>query len=131
MNLSTAQLSVAKFMILAGQEVKDHPELASEKVVNLRSSLHYEEACVEFEAACDDDNLVEIADSLADSLVVILGTACAFGIDIEPIFQEVMRSNMTKFIDGYRREDGKWMKGPSYTPANIAPLIDAQQPLLP
>lgn len=71
-------------------------------------------------------NLVEIADALGDLLYVVLGTAVTCGIDIEPIFEEIHRSNMTKFIDGYRREDGKWIKGPSYTPVNLKPIIDAQ-----
>jgi len=41
-------------------------------------------------------DLVKIADGIADSLVVQLGTAVACGIDIEPVFTEVMRSNWSK-----------------------------------
>lgn len=127
MNLTSAQLAVAKFMILAGQEVKTAPGLVTADVYKLRQKLHDEEACREFAEGHYNSDLTAIADSLADSLVVILGTCCAYGIDIEPIFKEVMRSNMTKFIDGYRREDGKWIKGPSYSPANIEPLLDLQK----
>jgi len=59
-------------------------------------------------------------------LVVVLGAAVAWGIDISPVFMEVMRSNMTKFEDGYRRNDGKWMKGPSWQPPDIASILAAQ-----
>ena len=42
-------------------------------------------------------NLPEVADGLADlSYVAYCGTAAALGIDMEPIFQEVHRSNMNK-----------------------------------
>lgn len=71
-------------------------------------------------------NLVEVADAIGDLLYVVLGTAVTFGIDIEPIFREIHRSNMSKFIDGHRREDGKWIKGPSYSPANLEPIIQSQ-----
>ena len=50
----------------------------------------------------------------------------AYGIDMEPIHEEIQRSNMSKFIDGHLREDGKWVKGPSYSPADIKPIIEAQ-----
>lgn len=113
-------------MVKAGQETPEKPIVPSLDVQDLRIDLHEEEAIHELEQAFFDDDRVKIADSIADSLVVILGTAVACGIDIEPVFQEVMRSNMSKFIDGYRREDGKWMKGPSYSPANIAPIIQCQ-----
>lgn len=62
---------------------------------------------------------IDAADALADLLYVVLGTAIAWGINLDAVFEEVHRSNMTKFIDGYRRDDGKWVKGPSYTPADI------------
>ena len=34
---------------------------------------------------------------------------------------------MSKFIDGYKREDGKWVKGPSYSPAQLAPIVEDQR----
>ena len=41
-------------------------------------------------------NMVEVADGIADLIYVALGAAIEFGIDIEPIFNEVHRSNMSK-----------------------------------
>jgi predicted HAD superfamily Cof-like phosphohydrolase len=74
-----------------------------------------------------EPNLVELADGLADLVYVsYYGTANAFGLDMEPVFQAVQDSNMSKFIDGHRREDGKWVKGPSYRPVDLNPIIEAQ-----
>lgn len=67
-----------------------------------------------------------IADGCADLKVVTIGTEIACGIHGKPIFEEVMESNMTKFIDGHEREDGKWVKGPSYRPPNIEPILKQQ-----
>lgn len=113
-------------MQLAGQATPQRPVIPDLKTMLLRIKLHTEEAVEELDQAFMEKDIVKIADSIADSLVVILGTAVACGLDIEPVFQEVMRSNMTKFIDGHRREDGKWVKGPSYEPANLAPIVRAQ-----
>ena len=124
--MKEAQDLVRLFMLKAGQDAPFHPTLPSLEVISLRLKLHREEAIEELDQAYCSSDIVAIADSIADSLVVILGTAVACGIEIEPIFDEVMRSNMTKFIDGYRRPDGKWIKGPSYEPANIQPLLEQQ-----
>lgn len=127
--MTDAQNQVREFMIAAGQATPTKPELPATEVQLLRLRLHREECVDELDEAFMRGDLTFIADSIADSLVVVLGTAVACGIDIEPIFNEVMRSNMTKFIDGYRDPGGKWIKGPSYSPADIAPLLDAQSTL--
>lgn len=79
--------------------------------------------CIHSDFACE----ICAADATADLRVVVTGTDAAMGIDGEPIDQEVHRSNMSKFIDGHRRADGKWIKGPSYSPANLAPIIEGQK----
>lgn len=63
----------------------------------------------------------KLAKELADILYVVYGTADAFGIDIDRVFEEVHRSNMSKLVDGkpLKREDGKVLKGPNYTPPNL------------
>lgn len=68
-----------------------------------------------------DPDLIQIADAIGDLLYVVLGTAVSCGLDAEAIFTEIHQSNMTKFIDGSLRADGKWIKGPSYTPPNLIP----------
>lgn len=70
--------------------------------------------------------LVEAYDAVLDLMVFAIGTGVAMGVDLEPGWEEVHRSNMSKFIDGWKRPDGKWQKGPSYSAANLAPIIAAQ-----
>lgn len=70
------------------------------------------------------DVLTEAYDATVDLLVVTVGNGVACGTPIAPGWEEVHRSNMTKFIDGHRRPDGKWVKGPSYSPAQLRPLVE-------
>lgn len=63
------------------------------------------------------DMLVSQADAIADLLYVVLGTAVHMGVDIEPVFDEVHRSNMTKVAE--KDSAGKIKKGPGYVPPDI------------
>lgn len=76
----------------------------------------------ELRAAVSKNDIVSIADALADIVYVACGTAVTYGIPFDRVFTEVHRSNMTKFSpDGpYLRADGKIMKGPDYEPPDIA-----------
>lgn len=61
----------------------------------------------------------ELAKELADLIYVTVGTAVELGIDIDRVFEEVHRSNMSK-LDGMEvREDGKIKKGPNYRPPEL------------
>lgn len=145
--MTIEQSKVRCFMVKARQAVFNKPIQNPLEIRILRANLILEEAleCVkalgleveinkkgELVSFLSDKNntstnLIELADGLADlHYVAYCGTANAFGIDMEPIFKEVHYSNMSKFTDGYRRADGKWMKGPSYFPANIKPILDYQ-----
>ena len=95
---------------------RDVPTLLDDATVEFRSRLLNEEAG-EFETAARHRDLVEMADALADMLYVILGTASVFGIDLEPVFREVHRSNMTKLPPGGVRR--KPVKGPDWSPPDI------------
>lgn len=103
--------------------VRHKPDMeADPELVSLRANLITEEA-KEFSEAADKGDMVEMADALVDIMYVVLGAAISLGIDLEPIFCEVHRSNMTKvWPDGSvkRREDGKVMKPPTYRPPDIA-----------
>lgn len=71
-------------------------------------------------------NPVDISDALGDMLVVIYGTAAAYGIDLDAIVREIHRSNMTKVQpDGsvLRDEYGKVLKPEGYVPPNLAPIL--------
>lgn len=141
------QENVRDFMLQAGQNVESSPAFPDQKTRILRVKLLLEEVLelaeasgvevtfsdrkiestkqLEFQASGDID-LVEVADALTDIDYVNVGAALAYGIDLEPCHEEVHDSNMSKFIDGYRREDGKWMKGPSYRPADLDKVVSAQ-----
>lgn len=106
------QIRVRDWMTKFGQEThNNNPTIPSFEIRKLRARLILEEALETCKALGVDvytmystgiiessfkPNLVEIADGIADSLVVQLGTAVACGIDIEPIFEAVMKSNDSK-----------------------------------
>lgn len=117
---------VKDFMNKAGQEVPEKPVIPLIETQILRSKLHAEEAVTELQDAFDEKDPVKVLDSICDSLVVVFGTALACGFTPDQVtaaYHEVMRSNMSKFIDGHRRTDGKWVKGPSYSPANLEQFL--------
>lgn len=89
-----------------------------------RASLILEEAG-EVGHALATANLVELADGLADLLYVVFGTAVAYDIPIEKIFDEVHRSNMTKNVSSEALVKGKLSKGPGYSPPDIAGILSA------
>lgn len=70
-------------------------------------------------------DLVAVADALGDLLVVVNGAGLEWGIDLEPVFNEIHRSNMTKG-GGALRGDGKALKGPLYQPPVLEPIIQQQ-----
>lgn len=119
------QDDVREFMLKAGQECPGKPTVPPVETMALRIRLIAEEFG-ELTEAMGDKSLVKVYDALLDLQVVVIGTAVAFGLDLDPGWAEVHRSNMSKFIDGHRRPDGKWMKGPSYSPADLWPIIQAQ-----
>jgi len=102
--------------------VNDKPTVADAATRDLRISLIREES-KELEEALEKEDVVGIADALADLLYVVYGTAVSLGLDMEPIFAEVHRSNMTK-VGGHKREDGKWIKPETYEPPDLAPIIE-------
>jgi predicted HAD superfamily Cof-like phosphohydrolase len=84
----------------------------------------------ELKEALAADDLSSIAKEMADLLYVVYGTAVSYGIDMDQVFREVHRSNMSK-VGGYKREDGKWVKPDTYSPARIEPILTEQGPVRP
>ena len=74
----------------------------------------------------DKPNFAEVIDGLADLEYVLKGAAVTFGIDLEPFFAEVHRSNMDK-EGGRTREDGKVLKPDGWQPPDIDKLLIRQQ----
>jgi predicted HAD superfamily Cof-like phosphohydrolase len=82
-----------------------------------------QEELKEFQDAADQNDLTEMVDALADIIYFAYGTAINLGVDLEPVFEEVHRSNMTKIWPDRtvrRREDGKVIKPPTYTKPDVA-----------
>ena len=119
-----AQQLVLEFHKAFALHVEDTPRVPDEQTHTLRVSLIQEEFD-ELKAALDARELPLIAKELVDLLYVVYGTAVSYGIDMEPVFQEVQRSNMSK-VGGCKREDGKWIKPATYSPADIAPILARQ-----
>ncbi len=101
------------------------PTDVNEDTKRLRIRLIQEEFD-ELKEAMAAGDLAAVAKEMADLLYVTYGTAVSYGIDMEPIFQEVHRSNLSK-VGGYKRADGKWVKPLTYSPADVASILETQQ----
>lgn len=91
----------------------------------LRMKLIREEVD-ELQSALEKKEWIEVIDALCDILYVTYGAASALGVDIEPFFEEVQRSNISKLgLDGkpIKREDGKVIKGENYSPPDLAAVM--------
>ncbi len=110
-----------------GVLVNKRPTLVDLPTFRLRYGLIWEEL-QEFVQAYENSVIVGVADALADLLYVVYGTAVSFGIDMQPIFQEVHKSNLTKGDPQVvKAPNGKVLKGEDWKPPRIAELIALQQ----
>ena len=108
-----------------GQRVGEKPELPDVSERTLRMKLITEE----FNELCDAEqanDIVEVADAIADIIYIACGTAVSYGIPLDDVFAEVHRSNMAKLVDGkvIRREDGKIQKPEGWTAPDIRSILD-------
>lgn len=82
-----------------------------------------EEEDNELYLAVADQDIVALADAIADSIYVRVGLADRLGIDLPAVWDEVQRSNRAKIdpVTGKvkRREDGKILKPFDWTPPDI------------
>ena len=100
----------------------DTPHRPPLKVVALRATLIQEEVKETLEAM-EHGSITGVADGIADSIVVLLGTAVAYGIDMREIWNEVHKTNMAK-RGGLIRADGKKLKPEGWIPPDIKGIID-------
>lgn len=117
---------VAAFHRAYGVDAPTTATLADEETQKLRVKLISEEF-TEYQDAVAAGDLALIADAVADLAYVVVGTAVAHGlVRFGDIFAEVHRSNMSKLgEDGkpIRRDDGKVLKGPNWSPPQLEPLL--------
>lgn len=119
--MRVAQEQVEVFMEKIGDVVEDSPTVG-DVPAGIRRFRLMEEELKEYNTALCTRDIVGIADALGDLIYTVLGTAAHHGIQLEPIFQEIHRSNMTKERDhtlGYKL----CRKGEGYTPPNLPPLL--------
>ena len=82
----------------------------------------YTELCNAFEA----NDVVEIADACADLKWVIEGLEHTLGIPQQQVWDEVNRSNRSKFVNGRLIKDpvtGKVLKPDTYSPPDIKSIL--------
>ncbi len=93
-------VQVAAFQSAFGQKINNEPTLIESKTYKLRFELMKEEN-EEYLEACQNNDIVEIADALGDQLYILCGTILSHGLQykIEEIFAEIQRSNMSKLDD--------------------------------
>jgi predicted HAD superfamily Cof-like phosphohydrolase len=118
---------VRKFNEMFGFIINTKPVLLDHKDYVLCHKLMAEENN-EYLEACNNKDIVEIADALGDQLYVLLGTLIKHGLDdkIEEIFFEIHNSNMSKLDkDGkpLHDENGKAKKSDQYYPPNIKRVL--------
>lgn len=108
----------------SGAHISETPTLAP-ATQRLRVDLIREEL-KEYEEALEAGDIIAVADALADLAYVIYGAALTHGLPLDALIAEVHRSNMTKLgADGkpIYRSDGKVLKGPNYSPPDIAAVL--------
>ena len=123
------QAKVKEFHVAMGMVDHETPTLVDGETAGLRIAVIAEEFNELIKAIAEED-IVEIADALGDLEYVIHGCSNAYGIDMEPIFNEIHESNMRKAdpITGKirYREDGKVLKPEGWKKPQIRPLLEAQ-----
>lgn len=123
--MKQAFADLREFHRVFGAAMQDKPGTIDDTTFNLRVRLIREEIDELFTAMTAND-LVEIADACADLCYVVIGTAVAYGIPLDKVWEEVHRSNMAKAPGGVvtKRDDGKVMKPNGWTPPNIRQIIE-------
>lgn len=122
--MNKEQSYVRMFHEKYGALVNDVPTKLDDKTLMLRARLICEES-VEFLSSASKGDYIEMVDALCDILYVVYGTGVSLGVDLEPIFAEVQRSNMTK-DGGGQDSGGKVIKGPNFNPPDIAKKLKEQ-----
>jgi predicted HAD superfamily Cof-like phosphohydrolase len=110
-----------KFNLPAPDELT---EISTDRIM-LRMKLIDEERD-EVEEEMYHGTLATIAKELGDLVYVAYGAALEYGVDLDPVIEEIHRSNLTKLGDDGKpivRWDGKVLKGPHYEEADIASVI--------
>lgn len=118
---------VEKFHVACDVPVLRETSVPAPERVALRRDLIDEEVNKELLPAMDAGDLPAIADALADSIYVLVGTALEYGLPLDRVWAAVQNANMRK-VDPetgkvVRREDGKILKPEGWTPPPVAEIL--------
>ncbi len=90
------QQDVLEFQKKLKNYCQDKIGMPSDDVIEFRKNLIIEEVVEELLYAMETKDIIKVADGITDGIYVLLGAAIAYGIDLEPIWNEVHRTNMQK-----------------------------------
>lgn len=119
--MNDAQVKVLEFHKAFDLFYATTPSIPDSKQKHLRVALIQEELN-ELQDALINEDVISVADAVADLLYVVYGAALACGLDMEPIFNEVHRSNMAK-TGGVIDANGKLQKPANWTPPNLKVVV--------
>lgn len=120
------QQQVADFQRKFNCTIRTKPEIPDDWLVEFRQMLITEEY-KELRKAMQLGNMTEIADGICDLIYVLVGTAIAYGMDLQPIWDEVHRSNMEKEPVGECGDGTKPRKPAGWRKPRIAEELDRQR----
>lgn len=119
---------VTAFHLACDVPILDTPGWPGADRVELRERL-LDEEYIELQSAIAARNLAHTADAIADLIFVAIGAALEFGIPLDPVWDEVQRSNMAKVDRATgkvrRRDDGKILKPEGWKPPEVERIIRA------
>ena len=123
--MHTVEEQIKSLMQAWEQDTPADPCIPDKETMILRINLIAEEFS-EFLIAYKEQNLVEMADGLVDLLVVTVGACVAMGLPLDTLWNEVLRSNLSKIqLDGKVLKDasGKVQKPDGYIPPNLKQFL--------
>ena len=109
----------------------DTPRIPPSAIATLCRELVIEEES-ELLVAMSDQDIVEIADAIGDSIYVLIYTAHCYGIPLAAVWREICDTNLNKVTHstGIHRDPGtnKILKPPGWMPPDIAGILAAVIP---
>ena len=123
------QAEVENFMEVMGQAISEKPGCwADDRRKNLCEKLVKEEY-EEWMQALECDDVVELIDASIDLIYVLLYSLSSIGIQADPYFEEVQRTNMAKVGGPKDPVTGKQLKPEGWTPPRILELLNSDRML--
>lgn len=121
-------IQVGEFQTAFFVKSPKRPTLLPKERATFRQKLLKEEV-KEIDKGIKENDIVQIADGVIDSMYILIGTSHEYGFAdrMVMLFDEVHRSNMSKMgPDGKAifREDGKVMKPETYSEPKLAPILN-------